>query len=179
MQIGSRAARMGLEVNDNIFLYSATRLQDVLAEILSMRPRAVIVDSIQTVYLDDVNGSAGSVSQVRRCCLLVCPSPYHLLPIVLPIALPVAAYCSALHLTICCLLLCPSPCPCCLLFCPSSCSLLPIVPFITLPIDAYCSAHHPAIWCLLCRPSACLLLPIVLLITLPFAAYCCAHHSAH
>ncbi|DBB12270.1 TPA: hypothetical protein ACH3X3_006374 [Trebouxia sp. C0006] len=66
-QIGSRAARMGLAVNDNIYLYSATRLQDVLAEILSMRPRAVIVDSIQTVYLDDVNGSAGSVSQVREC----------------------------------------------------------------------------------------------------------------
>ena len=58
---------MGLAVNDNIYLYSATRLQDVLAEILSMRPRAVIVDSIQTVYLDDVNGSAGSVSQVRSC----------------------------------------------------------------------------------------------------------------
>ena len=29
-----------------------------------MQPVAVIIDSIQTVYLDDVNGSAGSVSQV-------------------------------------------------------------------------------------------------------------------
>ncbi len=29
-----------------------------------MRPRAVIIDSIQTVYLDGVTGSAGSVSQV-------------------------------------------------------------------------------------------------------------------
>ena len=63
-QIGSRAERMGLADNDNIFLYSATRLQDILAEIISMQPAAVIVDSIQTVYLDDVNGSAGSVSQV-------------------------------------------------------------------------------------------------------------------
>lgn len=56
---------MGLAGNDNIFLYSATRLQDILAEIISMQPAAVIVDSIQTVYLDDVNGSAGSVSQVQ------------------------------------------------------------------------------------------------------------------
>lgn len=32
-----------------------------------MQPVAVIIDSIQTVYLDDVNGSAGSVSQVPRC----------------------------------------------------------------------------------------------------------------
>ncbi len=55
---------MGLTMNPNIFLYSATRLQDVLAAIITMQPRAVIVDSIQTVYLDDVNGSAGSVSQV-------------------------------------------------------------------------------------------------------------------
>ncbi len=31
-----------------------------------MQPVAVIIDSIQTVYLDDVNGSAGSVSQVPR-----------------------------------------------------------------------------------------------------------------
>ena len=30
-----------------------------------MRPRAVVIDSIQTVYLDDVSGSAGSVSQGR------------------------------------------------------------------------------------------------------------------
>lgn len=64
LQIGSRAERMGLAGNDNIFLFSATRLQDILAEIISMQPAAVIVDSIQTVYLDDVNGSAGSVSQV-------------------------------------------------------------------------------------------------------------------
>ena len=63
LQIGSRAERMGL-APDDIYIYSATRLQDVLAEMLHMRPRAVIIDSIQTVYLDDVNGSAGSVSQV-------------------------------------------------------------------------------------------------------------------
>lgn len=30
-----------------------------------MRPVAVIIDSIQTVYLENVTGSAGSVSQVR------------------------------------------------------------------------------------------------------------------
>ena len=70
-QIGSRAERMGLAGNDNIFLYSATRLQDILAEVISMQPAAVIVDSIQTVYLDDVNGSAGSVSQVQSLSLII------------------------------------------------------------------------------------------------------------
>ncbi len=64
-QVGSRAERMGLRGAKHLFLYSATRLVDVLQEIVAMQPRAVIVDSIQTVYLDDVTGSAGSVSQVN------------------------------------------------------------------------------------------------------------------
>lgn len=55
---------MGLRGARHLFLYSATRLVDVLQEVVAMQPRAVIVDSIQTVYLDDVTGSAGSVSQV-------------------------------------------------------------------------------------------------------------------
>ncbi|EIE18597.1 DNA repair protein rada [Coccomyxa subellipsoidea C-169] len=66
-QVGSRAERMGLRGAKHLFLYSATRLVEVLQEIVAMQPRAVIIDSIQTVYLDDVTGSAGSVSQVREC----------------------------------------------------------------------------------------------------------------
>ena len=65
-QVGSRAARMGLQDSAHLYLYSATRLADILQEIVAMQPRAVIIDSIQTVYLDDVNGSAGSVSQVSH-----------------------------------------------------------------------------------------------------------------
>jgi DNA repair protein RadA/Sms len=64
--VGSRAERMGLAGAGGVFLYSATRLEDILREVVAMRPRAVVVDSIQTVYLDDVAGSAGSVSQARR-----------------------------------------------------------------------------------------------------------------
>ena len=56
---------MGLaDGKQDVFLYSATRLDDIMKEMYSMRPRAVVVDSIQTVYLDDVSSSAGSVSQV-------------------------------------------------------------------------------------------------------------------
>jgi predicted ATP-dependent serine protease len=46
-------------------------VQAILQEVVEMQPVAVIIDSIQTVYLDDVNGSAGSVSQVgglSACC---------------------------------------------------------------------------------------------------------------
>ena len=45
--------------------HSHLYLQAILLEIVEMQPVAVIIDSIQTVYLDDVNGSAGSVSQAR------------------------------------------------------------------------------------------------------------------
>ena len=32
-----------------------------------MQPTAVVVDSIQTVYMDELTSAAGSVSQVREC----------------------------------------------------------------------------------------------------------------
>lgn len=63
-QVAERADRMGLKDSDNIFLYSATRLRDILGQAVEVQPRAIIVDSIQTVYLDDVTGSAGSITQV-------------------------------------------------------------------------------------------------------------------
>lgn len=66
-QIGSRAERMGVGNNPNVYLYSATRLELVLEAVLRLRPRALVVDSIQTVYLDDLPSSAGSVVQVREC----------------------------------------------------------------------------------------------------------------
>jgi predicted ATP-dependent serine protease len=64
-QIGSRAERMGVAANADIYVYSATRLDAILDEIIRLQPAAVIVDSIQTVYLDEVSSSAGSVTQVR------------------------------------------------------------------------------------------------------------------
>eukprot|EP00850_Spirogloea_muscicola_P013315 SM000089S23871 [mRNA] locus=s89:483098:487966:- [translate_table: standard] len=42
-------------------------LTQILQAIQDMQPRAVVVDSIQTVYLAEATGSAGSVSQVREC----------------------------------------------------------------------------------------------------------------
>ena len=66
-QIGSRAARMNMGENKRVFLYSSTRLDVILDAVLQLNPSALIVDSIQTVYLDDLPSSAGSVVQVREC----------------------------------------------------------------------------------------------------------------
>ena len=48
-------------------MYSATRLEAILEAVVRERPAALVVDSIQTVFLEDATGSPGSVSQVREC----------------------------------------------------------------------------------------------------------------
>jgi DNA repair protein RadA/Sms len=65
-QVASRASRLGLSPR-GVYLMAATNVESILETMATLRPRAVVVDSIQTVYLDEVAGSAGSVSQVREC----------------------------------------------------------------------------------------------------------------
>ncbi|MBC8077210.1 MAG: AAA family ATPase, partial [Chloroflexales bacterium] len=67
-QLKLRASRLGLDP-EHLMVYSETSLDLALAQINELRPRLVIVDSIQTVYLEDVNSAAGSVSQVREGAL--------------------------------------------------------------------------------------------------------------
>lgn len=65
-QIGSRADRMKIET-DELYLFSSSDLQDILTKAHRLSPRALIIDSIQTVYLKDVTGSAGGLTQVKEC----------------------------------------------------------------------------------------------------------------
>jgi len=65
-QVKLRADRLGLGTN-GLFVLSETRLDDVLGAAEQLNPSLLIVDSIQTVYLDDLTSAAGSVSQVREC----------------------------------------------------------------------------------------------------------------
>jgi len=67
-QIRLRAERLGL-LPEQLFVYSETSLDLILEQIEQTRPGLVIVDSIQTVYLEDVTSAAGSVSQVREGAL--------------------------------------------------------------------------------------------------------------
>lgn len=65
-QIGNRADRMRI-VSADLFLYSSTDIEDILDKIQAFSPQALIVDSIQTVYLKGVTGSAGNIMQVKEC----------------------------------------------------------------------------------------------------------------
>lgn len=67
-QIKLRAERLEL-LGDELFVYSETSLDTILSQIRQSRPGMVIVDSIQTVYLEDLSSAAGSVSQVREGAL--------------------------------------------------------------------------------------------------------------
>jgi DNA repair protein RadA/Sms len=67
-QIKLRAARMGLEP-EHLLVYSETNLNVILDQIAALKPQLVVVDSIQTVYLDEISSAAGSVSQVREGAL--------------------------------------------------------------------------------------------------------------
>ena len=61
---------------EGVYLYSATRMQDILHHMQLMRPRAMVVDSIQTVYLDDISSSAGSVVQAGPLCSATCAAAF-------------------------------------------------------------------------------------------------------
>ena len=65
-QIRLRADRMG-EFHGDVRMASETSL-DVISELISAeKPDFCVIDSIQTVYREDISSAPGSVSQVREC----------------------------------------------------------------------------------------------------------------
>ena len=65
-QIKLRAVRIGVTTN-NLFILSQTDLATIVECIKAEKPDIVIIDSIQTMVYEQVNSSAGSITQVREC----------------------------------------------------------------------------------------------------------------
>ena len=65
-QVKMRADRLGVKA-DGLLLWAETNLAEVQAQLDDLKPRALIVDSIQTVHLPDLESAPGSVAQVREC----------------------------------------------------------------------------------------------------------------
>lgn len=65
-QVQMRARRLGLEQSP-VKLASETNLRDILTTLDNETPDLVIIDSIQTMWADNVESAPGSVSQVRAC----------------------------------------------------------------------------------------------------------------
>ncbi len=62
-----RAERIGAP--DDLLLFAETDLTEILEGLERIRPRALVVDSIQTMALPEVDSAAGSVTQVRECAV--------------------------------------------------------------------------------------------------------------
>ena len=64
-QIKMRAERLNLK-NDNCFILSETLLESILTHVINIKPDILVIDSIQTLYSDKLESSAGTVSQIRE-----------------------------------------------------------------------------------------------------------------
>ena len=64
-QVKMRAERLGGDAS-NCYIYSETLIENVIAEALEMQPDLMVVDSVQTMYSETVESSAGSVSQIKE-----------------------------------------------------------------------------------------------------------------
>lgn len=66
-QVRMRAARLGLS-NAPLQLASETSVRNILTTLGQMEaPALLVIDSIQTMYSDTIEGAPGTVSQVRGC----------------------------------------------------------------------------------------------------------------
>lgn len=67
-QLKLRAKRLHVE-SENLYVLSETNLGDVLECVNQEQPEVLIVDSIQTLYNEELNSPAGSVGQVKDCTM--------------------------------------------------------------------------------------------------------------
>jgi DNA repair protein RadA/Sms len=65
-QIMMRAERLGVR-NSNIELLTEQDIDIIKDIIISKKPALAVIDSIQTVYSNDVEGSQGNITQVKEC----------------------------------------------------------------------------------------------------------------
>lgn len=65
-QIRLRAERLGT-LSKNLMLMPETNLFAIEKSIGDVKPQFIVIDSIQTMFRDDISSAPGSVSQVREC----------------------------------------------------------------------------------------------------------------
>jgi len=65
-QVALRAQRLGL-AGSRVAVQAEIRLETILATLQAERPDVAVIDSIQTVYSEQLSSAPGSVAQVREC----------------------------------------------------------------------------------------------------------------
>ncbi|WP_447971900.1 DNA repair protein RadA [Nitrospira sp. M1] len=64
-QIKMRGDRLNVSC-PSLYIHAATSLQEILQVAKELEPQALVVDSIQTVFTEDISSAPGSVSQVQE-----------------------------------------------------------------------------------------------------------------
>lgn len=67
-QIKLRAERLGV-ISDNLSILCETNINNISVEIESLKPKVVIIDSIQTMYDDNLSSMPGTVTQVKQSAM--------------------------------------------------------------------------------------------------------------
>lgn len=68
-QIKSRANRLAITSSDRIIMMASNNLNDVIATCIKENIKFLVIDSIQTLYLDNVNSLQGTSSQIKSCTM--------------------------------------------------------------------------------------------------------------
>jgi len=67
-QVRLRADRLGL-AGGGLYILAETNLEAILGQLDREAPNLVVLDSIQTVYVDELSSAPGSVGQIRECTM--------------------------------------------------------------------------------------------------------------
>jgi len=65
-QISLRSSRLKIK-NENLFILPETNLNQILEILEEEKPSVVVIDSIQTIYRDELESSPGTIGQIREC----------------------------------------------------------------------------------------------------------------
>lgn len=65
-QVKMRAQRIGV-TSENVYVLSATSVESIIDEIKRLSPQIAVIDSIQTMYSEELASAPGSVGQIREC----------------------------------------------------------------------------------------------------------------
>ena len=69
-QIKQRAERVNVK-SENLYILNDTNIEKIESVILKEKPKVVVIDSIQTLYSENVNSIPGSVTQIRETTLKI------------------------------------------------------------------------------------------------------------
>jgi DNA repair protein RadA/Sms len=64
-QVAERSKRVGVNA-ENFYIYNETNWQKVLEQINKLKPKFLVIDSIQTTSSSEIDSAPGSVSQIRE-----------------------------------------------------------------------------------------------------------------